>query len=388
MFWLYNLLTLLSVPLFPLIKAKAAKRGEVHLLPRLNPGFKEARGKFLLHVASVGEASSVRPLVEALKGEVAVTAFTDYGLERVKKLYPNVPSRVLPLDFYPIVKRFLESASPKGLLIYESEVWPSLLTAAARLKVPTFFVSGKISERAFKRLKAFKGFLEPLFREVTFLARWEEDAERARQLGFKRVAVVGDLKLDYTPPKELPPFEAPGRTVVIWGSTHPGEEELAAKLHAALKGTVKNLLTVIAPRHVKRNVTLPGKTVKRSQTVKVPQNAEFYLVDTVGELAGLYGHAHLAIVGGSFTAKVGGHNPVEPVALKVATVTGQNAWAFKEVCRKLNVPTVSPEELTRLAKELLTDHNFRERQARDSFSRWERERGVSRRILKEIGWTR
>jgi 3-deoxy-D-manno-octulosonic-acid transferase len=382
--YLYNALLALSTPLFPLIKLSARKRGELKLLPRLKPDFPQAKGKFLLHAASVGEVNSLKPLIELLTPEAALTVFTDYGLKRARQLYPQVPSRVLPLDLLPVTRRFLRSAAPKALIVYESEVWPSLLKAATELKVPVYFVSGKISQRAFGRLIKFKKLLSPLLGQCRFLARWEEDAERARELGFKEVKVVGDLKLDYSPPKKLPPFEAEGRTVLLWGSTHPGEEELAQEVHFRLKRELPNLLTVIAPRHTGRKIKLRGKTVKRSQTVKVPPEADFYLIDTVGELPGLYGYADVAVVGGSFVNGVGGHNPVEPVALKKATTVGPKNYAFKEICERLKVPSVNERELPSRLLELLKNHNLRERAARESYRRWEKERGVSVKIVKEL----
>ena len=79
---LYNAGVLLSTALFPAVKLAVSKRGTVTLLPRLSSDFEGAEGKILLHVSSVGEAVSVKPLVERLRGRVAHTAFTDYGLER------------------------------------------------------------------------------------------------------------------------------------------------------------------------------------------------------------------------------------------------------------------------------------------------------------------
>ena len=202
-FWLYNVGLLGLLPLFPVVRFIVKKRGRITLLPRFSTSFSGGEGKVLLHVSSVGEATSVKPLVKALEGKVAVTAFTDYGLERLKKLYPNVPSRILPLDFYPVVRRFLEKVKPEKILIYETEIWLSLLKAARELSIPVYFVSGKISDRSFKNYMHFRKFLRFFIEEAVFLARTEGDAERAEEIGFKRVSVVGDLKLDVEKPEKL-----------------------------------------------------------------------------------------------------------------------------------------------------------------------------------------
>jgi len=386
MFFLYNLLLLLSLPLFPLIKLSVKKRGEVSLLPRLKTSFPGAEGRTLLHLSSVGEVNSARPLIEKLKGELAITTFTDYGLKRAQELYPQVPKRLLPLDLYPLTRSFLKRVSPKRLLIFESEVWPSLLKSAVELKIPTYFVSGKIGEKAFKRLLKFKKHLQPIFKEVEFLARSSADLERAKELGFKRVEWVGDLKLDYFPPEKLPPLKVEGkRKVLIWGSTHPGEEELAAELHFKLKGQFPNLLTVIAPRHAGRRVNLPGRVLKRSESLNVPKEVDFYLVDTIGELGGLYAYADLCLIGGSFVPGVGGHNPVESVALQKPTLMGEFATEFKELSRELSVPLIKVSELHSTLTSLLSNPELSSKLADKSYNLWKEKRGVVDRILSLVG---
>jgi 3-deoxy-D-manno-octulosonic-acid transferase len=386
MFFLYNLLLLLSVPLFPLIKLSVKKRGEVSLLPRLKTDFPGAEGRTLLHLSSIGEVNTARPLIERLKGELAITTFTDYGLKRAEELYPQLPKRLLPLDLYPLTRSFLKKLSPKRLLIFESEVWPSLLKSAVELGVPTYFVSGKVGEKAFKRLLKFKKHLQPIFREVEFLARSSADLERAKELGFKRVEWVGDLKLDYSPPEKLPPLKVEGRRrVLIWGSTHPGEEELAAELHFKLKEKFPNLLTVIAPRHTGRKVNLPGRVLKRSESVRVPEEVDFYLVDTVGELAGLYAYAELCLIGGSFVPGIGGHNPVESVVLKKPTLMGEFATEFKELASELSVPLVKVSELYPTLSSLLSNPELSSKLAESSYNLWREKRGVADRILSYIG---
>jgi len=387
-FWLYNLAVLLSIPLFPLIKRKVSKRGEVSLFPRLSAEFPELQGKLLLHAASIGEVNTVKPLVKRLKENVGITTFTDYGLERAKELYPEVPSKLIPLDFYPLIKKFLKKSRPQGILIYESEIWPSLLRASTELSVPLFFISGKISERALKRLLKFKRFLEPLISDKFFLAKSELDAERAREVGFKSVEVVGDLKLDYEPPKERAPLKIEGRRfVIVWGSTHPGEEELAAEVHKKLKQEFPGLLTVIAPRHVRRarDLKLPGKTVFRSSSKTVPKEAEFYVVDTLGELPSLYSYSTVSIVGGSFVPGIGGHNPVEPVAAGVPTLMGAYGTEFLDVAKRLEMPIVPTSDLTNVLRKLLRSPKLRRETAERSYLNWKMERGVTERILKRVG---
>ncbi|SMO51623.1 3-deoxy-D-manno-octulosonic-acid transferase [Balnearium lithotrophicum] len=386
MFWLYQLLLSVSIPLFPLLKKTVSKRGKVSLKNRFSTEFSEGKQKFLLHVSSIGEVNSVKPLVKALQGKVSLTVFTDYGLERARKIYPEIPSRISPIDLYPIVKNFLKKTSPKAVLIYETEIWPSLLKASSELQVPTIFVSGKIGERTYRRIKRFEGFLKPLFSDKIFLSRSEEDAERALKLGFKEVQVVGDLKLDYEPPEKGVSLEIDEeRPVVIWGSTHEGEEELAVEVHKKLKRDFPNILTVIAPRHVGRRIDISGNVEYRSRTKRVRRETEFYIVDTVGELSSLYSYATVAVVGGSFVEGIGGHNPVEPVALKVPTLIGEFGNEFKEIAQTLKVPVLKRSELYPCLLTLLKEPKLRSKLGKESYFLWQERRGVTERILRFLG---
>ena len=59
------------------------------------------------------------------------------------------------------------------------------------------------------------------------------------------------------------------------------------------------------------------------------------LVDTIGELAPLWGLADVAFVGGSLDGKRGGQNMIEPAAYGAAVVFGPHVWNFREAATRL-----------------------------------------------------
>jgi 3-deoxy-D-manno-octulosonic-acid transferase len=61
---------------------------------------------------------------------------------------------------------------------------------------------------------------------------------------------------------------------------------------------------------------------------------EIVLLDTIGDLAAVYGVADVAFVGGSLVAR-GGHNPLEPAQFGVPVVMGPSYENFREVVGKL-----------------------------------------------------
>jgi len=71
-----------------------------------------------------------------------------------------------------------------------------------------------------------------------------------------------------------------------------------------------------------------------------------FLLDTIGDLASIYGLATVAFVGGSLVPK-GGHNPLEPAQFAVPVVMGPSFENFREVVEGMRaddaVRIVSPE---------------------------------------------
>jgi len=380
----YNLLLLLLIPFFPILKFWLRKRGKVSILPRFSP-FPPERKRILLHVASVGELNSCRKLISALKEKLLLTTFTDYSLSLARKLFPDIPSRILPIDLFPITFLFLKLLKPEKILIYETEIWFSFLASAKILNIPVFFISGKIGEKNFKFLKFLSPFSKFLFSEFYFLAGSEKDKKRAEELGFKKVAVVGNLKLSVEEPKPCE-LELEGkRWVVFWGSLHGKEIDLALKVHEELKKDIPELLTIVAPRHPGKEKVKSKKACFRSKTKKVSKDCEVYVVDTVGELFSLYRFADVVVIGGSFLKGIGGHNPVEGVFWKKPVICGPYADSFKEVNKLLNVVEVSEEDLKDFLLKLYRDRDFYDRIKKSSFEKLSHHQRVLEKVLEWIG---
>ena len=63
---------------------------------------------------------------------------------------------------------------------------------------------------------------------------------------------------------------------------------------------------------------------------RLPTPSSVYLLDSIGELASLYGEASLAFVGGSLRP-TGGHNPIEAWAQGVPVVVGPHMENFRDI---------------------------------------------------------
>jgi 3-deoxy-D-manno-octulosonic-acid transferase len=211
-----------------------------------------------------------------------------------------------------------------------------------------------------------------------FLAQSEEDARRLIAMGAQPEAVraIGNLKYDVRAPKasrvaELIREVAAGRPIVVAGSTVErqagdplSEEEIVIQ---AWEGTLRRdlgALLVLAPRHPERfglveSVVCEFPYVKASAWNAVSDKPEIVLLDTIGDLAAVYGVADVAFVGGSLVPR-GGHNPLEPAQFGVPVVMGRSIENFRDIVGKMQEEYAlrgvrDKDDLERVLEELLTD---------------------------------
>jgi 3-deoxy-D-manno-octulosonic-acid transferase len=174
------------------------------------------------------------------------------------------------------------------------------------------------------------------------LAQNDALAERFAQLGASRALDAGNLKADAPPPPaDLPgkrrlAAALSGRTVFLAASTHQGEEDLIAVAHLTMKPKKADLLTIIVPRHPERGPLIAEQLRAANLNValrsegKLPEpSTDIYVADTIGELGLFYAVAPVAFVGGSLVPH-GGQNPVEPIKLGAAVLTGPNWQNFRD----------------------------------------------------------
>ncbi len=326
------------------------RRGR-HYLPtlaaRLGRGLPAAPpGALWLHAVSVGEAGVAATLARHLPPALPllVTTVTPTGQERARAAFRDRGAvAYLPFDLGLPVSRFYDRFAPRALVLVEGDYWPLVLRAARRRRLPVVVVNGRVSDRTFPRLRRLRPLLGPLFGAVDrFGMQTAADRDRLLALGVpaERITVTGNLKFETPPPAVHPELEARlralagGRAVLLAGSTMAGEEEAVLDAHAAI-GAGRALL-LLAPRHPERwdpvaalvAARAPG-AVRRSALPEAGQPPAV-LLDSLGELAGLYRLADAAFVGGTLVP-TGGHNPLEPARFGVPTAVGPSMENFREI---------------------------------------------------------
>jgi len=364
MYGLYTVLGLVAVVLVfvPLALVRRATYGvPVRVRERLGGNGLSVPGgpRGWIHAVSVGEAITATAIVEGLRHAhptlpLVVSTVTETGARVVRERFGgNATHRFFPLDLPLAVRRAVASIDPAFLVCMETELWPNLLRILRARGVPVMIANGRISDRSFGRYRLVRPFLRRVLADVTvFAMRTDEDARRIIALGAspERVFVTGNLKHEAA----SDPAGAAhlwhrllglsGRRVWIAGSTHRGEEEAVLEAHRAARAGCDALVLVIAPRHPERVsevLALAGArgwaAVRRSELPRREASGDedaIIVLDTVGELAQLYGIADVVFVGGSLVP-AGGHNMLEPALCRKPVLFGPHTENFRQAAALL-----------------------------------------------------
>jgi 3-deoxy-D-manno-octulosonic-acid transferase len=357
----YRIATRLVTPLSGAVIAVRQKRGKedanhrherfgVASVPR-PPG-----ALIWVHAASVGESRAVLPLIHQITLRypeiyILATTTTVTSSRIMKRELPRMAyHQFVPLDMPRFVSRFLKHWKPDLIVFAESEIWPNMLMEARRQGARMALVNGRMSERSFQRWSRARGVISHLLGGFDIcLAQSDSDAERLRSLGAPAVMNSGNIKFDVPAPNadpiELASFKRRFGDTPRWAavSTHPGEEEVVAEVHLRLKQARPTLKTLIAPRHPERGFEIASMlashgitAAQRSQTALPPEDAEIFILDTIGELGLVFRHFPVTFMGGSLI-RHGGQNPIEPAKLGSAIVHGPHVRNFAEIYSALDI---------------------------------------------------
>jgi len=308
-----------------------------------------------VHAVSVGETIAAAPMIRRLLARnpditILMTAMTDTGLAQAMKMFGDqVQYAYAPYDTPGAIRRFLNRANPRILVIMETEIWPNMIRQSRSRRVPVFLINARLSERSARGYERVKSLVAPIMRSISWVAaQAEKDAERFRRIGVaaSKVDVTGSVKFDVDIPEDVREaslqFRASlaGRPVWIAGSTHEGEDAQLLAAHRQLLGAYPNALLIIVPRHPERFESVAEQIIRqgfslaqRSQGDELA-GAEVYLGDTMGELMMLYGASDAAFVGGSLIER-GGHNPLEPAVWGIPVISGPNVFNFETIYQRL-----------------------------------------------------
>lgn len=351
-FWLaflfYNFLLHVSFALL-WVPALALREFRGRFVKRLGFRLPRLDKSVWLHAPSVGEALAVRTFVEEFRRafpgyEVVLTTFTSGGRQVAKQVAAD-HHLALPFDLYPSVAATVRALRPALVLLVEGDYWPNLLYALARRGVPVGVVNGRFTARSLKGYRRTRWLFGPLFRNLKFVCAAEEEYRgRYEAMGVpeERVVATGNLKYDNYETTARPDVAAliaralgnpRPDDVLIAASTHAGEEEMVADVYLRLREEREDLKLFVAPRYPERAGDVAallgrkgiGAVLRSGLPAGGPTDA--VVLDTLGELGGLYPLGSVAVIGGSFVPR-GGQNMMEAAYHGCVTLWGPHVENF------------------------------------------------------------
>ncbi|WP_213318281.1 3-deoxy-D-manno-octulosonic acid transferase [Chlamydiifrater volucris] len=312
------------------------------------------------HGASVGEIRLLLPLVRRMFEEypdtkAVVTACTEAGVSEAEKLFTplGVSTFVMPLDLGCVIRPVVRFLKPSLVILSEGDCWYNFLHAAKEFGAKAVVVNGRMSESSRKRFHAIKYLARNCFSPVDlFCLQDEVQQERFISAGVpeEKIRITGNIKTAFSLDVDNGALRGFWRErlrlsrrekLLVLGSTHRVEEHLWIKTFMELKLAHPHLKVLFAPRHIERSRELE-EDLRRSGVVYGVWSCQdafdikdVIIFDEIGSLADLYAAADYAFVGGTFDAKIGGHNLLEPLFRAVPLLFGPHIFSQSEIGKKI-----------------------------------------------------
>ena len=344
------------------------------------------RGAIWIHAVSVGETVVALSMIRRYRQRFPERKFvlsttTTTGQEVARSRCPEGMAVIFcPIDFPWMVRCALRLLKPTALVIFETEIWPNLVSIAAKKNIPVALVNARMSDHSAKGYRRLgKLFFAPLMKKFSIImTQTEADAERFLSVSpSANVSVGGNMKFDQNPPV-LPDAcvldgyfgASPDRLVILGASTHPGEEALLTECFTALRDDFPSLRMVLVPRHAERGGDIAemlknrGIPFARRSCGGLPDDpVQILLADTTGEMLEMMHGADIVVMGKSFSGHDEGHNLIEPALLGKPIVTGAVMRNFRYILKVLEekeaVVTCTDGELCGILRRLLGSADWR-----------------------------
>ena len=312
------------------------------------------------HGSSVGEILSVIPLIEKYEkdksiDQILVTSTTLSSSKIINNFnFKKTIHQFYVLDLFSLTSRFINFWKPNIAIFIESEIWPSMFKQIHEKKIPLLLLNARLTKKTFINWNKLNNFSKSIFQLITkAYPQNYETINFLKKIGVKKIKFIGNLKFseNYSKKNDRINFklknQLKNKKIWIASSTHYNEEIFCAKVHMQLKKKIKNLLTIIIPRHIDRVPEIISdlkkfnlNIFKHTTKIKNLSKADIYLVDTFGETQKFFKLCASVFLGGSII-KRGGQNPLEPARYGAKIFHGPNIDNFKDVYKLLKSLKIS-----------------------------------------------
>jgi tetraacyldisaccharide 4'-kinase len=372
-------------------------------------------GAIWLHAVSVGEVLSALGFLRRLRAEfphcgLFVSTSTLAGRAAADQKLRGLADGVFyaPVDSVFVVRRVLRAIKPSVVAIMETEIWPNLFREVKRTGAGLAIVNGRISDRAFRRYRPLRWFFRAVLPAVDSMLTQTEDI-RARFLALgapaDRVRAAGNFKYDFEarpapPDSPVLPFKGAGplwiaaSTTAPVGPGDPDEDDAVIAAYLQVVSRRPDLTLLIAPRKPERFDVVAGKLAAagipfaRRTTLSAGESARVLLLDTIGELSGLFSVADVVFMGGTL-AQRGGHNILEPAFFAKPVVVGPHMENFQAIADQFRLEGAWREiadasQLAQVVERLLSHPVEAAEIGRRALECAQARRGATARALAEV----
>ena len=384
----YRVLTTLLYPflflfvyLRKILKKEDPKRFKEKILVSHYNVIPQNKSKLIwFHAASIGEFKSIIPIINQLnKGNnkfhflITTTTLSSGNLASVEldKIL-NAEHRYFPFDVPFLIDKFLNLWKPTRIFLVDSEVWPNLILKAKKYKIPIAIINARLTSKSFQRWMIFPKIAKKIFGIFDLcICSNNETKNYFEKLGLKKVYFKGNIKLidqiNVSKIKNLNHQTLLTRRFWFAASTHKEEESFCLKTHLKLKEKFKDVLTIIAPRHIDRSLDIKLLAEKLNLKVQIlnkgdiiSENKELIIINYFGSLQSYFKYAKSVFIGKSMIKKLihdGGQNPIEAAKLNCKVYHGPYVYNFEEIYKILKMNNISKKinDYHELSDCLLTD---------------------------------
>ena len=329
------------------------------------------------HAVSLGEVISSQNIVKTIAKDnnIVLSVTTSTGLREAKKIFGlDIEIVYAPWDLKWCILNYFKTYEPKSLILFETEIWPNMITQAFKKKIPIILSNGRMSESSFKRYKKFNFLSNTVFQKITHaFVQSEAHNERFNLLGIdnQRISTVGSVKFDVEI-NQNPSRNNIEKTILLAASTHKNEDELIINSYVELLREYQDLKLIIIPRHPDRAESiqklLTNSKLKSLLCKEIPQNFStdnVHVIKATGLLKELYSIATISFIGGSLFKEYGGHNIIEPASQRCPFIVGPFMKNFSDIINEFKnqdacIQIQNEKELFNAFQTLLNDDKLRD----------------------------
>ena len=374
MFFLYQIIILLIIlfsPIIIILRIFRNKEDKKRFIEKFSiSSRKRNKGNLIwFHGASVGEILSIIPLIKNYEkkksiSQILVTSSTLSSSKVLKKFnFKKTIHQFYPIDHVYFTSKFLKYWNPNLAIFIDSEIWPCMFKQLDKRKIPLVLLNARLTKNTFNRWMRVKNFTKSVFKKITIAYPQNFETKTfLKKINVNKVKLIGNLKFAENSEEKLNKInknlKLQLKTKKVWiaSSTHANEEVFCAEAHIELKIRIKNILTIIIPRHIHRAKKIINeikklnlKVTSHSMNTKNLKNTDIYIVDTFGETKKFHKIGCSVFLGGSII-KRGGQNPLEAARFGANILHGPNINNFKDVYKllksyKISKKITSPKEL-------------------------------------------